>query len=304
MVGEFKYTKSQETFDYLINTLKDTVNGWTYFVNWAKVNKNINNVEISLNILNCLIGKDNIMEEFKRILKHYPETLVAIPILVASREKSFKILNPKDDDMFNLDSYDFTKYERLSNEQVEKVLEFVDKSGVLEIIQNKRVKSLVDYVYGIEVGLDSNGRKNRSGTAMEDLVEIFIKRICQKHNYQYMKQATQKDIKNDWGYSIEVDKATRRFDFAISANKKLFLIETNYYSDSGSKLKATAGEYKTLYDYITKNGHEFIWITDGKGWVSTTRPLQETFEHNKYIFNLDMVEKGALEKVVEGKDIV
>ena len=101
------------------------------------------------------------------------------------------------------------------------------------------------------------------------------------------------------GYSVTVDKTARRFDFAINTGKQLYLIETNYYGGGGSKLKATAGEYKTLYDIATKDGHTFIWVTDGKGWLTANRPLEETFYHNEYILNLNMLENGMLDDIVK-----
>lgn len=174
-------------------------------------------------------------------------------------------------------------------------------SGIFDLFKNKSIKNLVDYVFGVEVGLDSNGRKNRTGTAMENIIELFIKNICNKYGYKYMVQATPTRIKSDWGYDVTVDKSERRFDFAVNAGNTLFLIETNFYGGGGSKLKATAGEYKTLYDVASRDGHEFIWITDGTGWHTASRPLNETFNHNKYILNLKMIELGVLEEIVAGR---
>ena len=85
----------------------------------------------------------------------------------------------------------------------------------------------------------------------------------------------------------------------INNNGKLILIEVNFYSAGGSKLKATAGEYKELSDMLSTQGLGFIWFTDGKGWNTAKTALQETFEHNDYIFNLDMVKDGVLEEVIK-----
>lgn len=172
------------------------------------------------------------------------------------------------------------------------------------MFRNKTIKNLVDYVFGVEVGLDSNGRKNRTGTAMEGLVDIFIRNISNKNGFKYMVQATPTRIKSEWNYNVTVDKSERRFDFAVNTGKKLFLVETNFYGGGGSKLKATAGEYKTLYDVAAGDGHEFIWITDGVGWHTANRPLQETFNHNKYILNLKMIELGVLDDIITGKSEV
>ncbi len=295
------YKKNNETFNYLMSTLTDTIKGWDYFVNWNKVNSNINNVEIHLNILNYLIGKENIKEEFTALIKQYSQVISVLPILVASRESDFNILkvNKKNGIEFEVANYDFRNKVKLTDEYIEKIYEFVEKSGILEIITKRKVKNLVDYVMGIEVGLDSNGRKNRSGTAMESLVELFVENLCKEKNFEYMTQATANSIKAKWGRDVVLDKASRRFDVAINTPNNLYLIETNYYSGGGSKLKATAGEFKTVQDIIDKNGYKFIWITDGKGWGTAKRSLQEAFEHNEYILNLSMVKDGVLNNMIK-----
>lgn len=292
--------ESQEVFNYLINTLKETIRGWDYFVDWAKIFKKVGNIELLLNLMNYLIGKENIEDEFKYLLKQYPEVASVIPILIACREKTFTVLDPNGDSIFNYKEYMFKKKKRLSQEEVDNITEFASKAGILYLLKNIKIKNIVDYVTGIEVGLDTNARKNRSGTSMELLLEIFIKKICEKYNFKYIDQATAARIKREFGYDVSVDKSDRRFDFAIDNKKRLHLIEVNYYSGGGSKLKATAGEYKALYDFI-KSGNEdhvFIWITDGKGWLTARNPLQETFNHIDYVLNLDMVEKGLLEDIL------
>lgn len=297
------YDKSDETFQYLMSTLKDSIKGWDYFVNWKKVVKNVENIEIYLNILNYLVGKDNIKEELKKLLTQYPEILSVVPVLIASRENQFQILMPSlsGEVNFELEEYCFKPKKILIEEDIDNAVEFMDKTGILELIKNRKIKNLVDYVYGVEVGLDSNGRKNRSGTSMENLVELLIKDICIKYGYDYIVQATPARIKEKWNLSINVDKADRRFDFAVYTISKLYLIETNYYGGGGSKLKATAGEYKTLQYIVSNNGYELIWITDGKGWLTASKSLRETFDNNKYILNLDMVQNGILEDIINNE---
>ena len=129
---------------------------------------------------------------------------------------------------------------------------------------------------------------------MEDIVEAFIKDICGKKGYKYLKEANADKIKSELGYTVPVDKSSRRYDFVIDNGKELFIIETNFYGGGGSKLKSTAGEYRNLFD-VLKDRYRFIWITDGYGWKNTARPLRETFDHNDYLITLSMLEKGALE---------
>ena len=172
----------------------------------------------------------------------------------------------------------------MSSADIENYVRFAKETGLLEIFQKKIIKSVPDYVTGIEVGLDSNGRKNRGGTAMENIVESFIEVICSRHKLDYLTQADEKKVDQEWGQVLAIDKSKRKFDFAIRINNsKLLLIETNYYGGTGSKLKATAGEYKSLFEFVQSHGNSFLWITDGLGWTSTKRPLKEAFEKLNYI---------------------
>ncbi|MGB8226161.1 MAG: type II restriction endonuclease [Sedimentisphaerales bacterium] len=287
---------SQEVFDYLISSLKETITNWDFFVNWAKVFKGIKNIEVDLNILNYLIGKDNIEQEFKSLINEHPSIVHVMPILIACRETKFKILTDfSNNGIFQYEDYDFS---RDSNISKDKVVEFAIKTGFLNLLKDKKLKNIVDYVIGVEVGLDSNGRKNRGGSAMERIVEFYVKNVCEKNKFDYLREATSKEIKNKWGINLKVDKSSRRIDFVIKKGNSLALIETNFYSGGGSKLKSTAGEYKSMYDFWKKDGRCFIWITDGAGWKKTKLPLQETFEHTDYILNLDMVSKGLLEDII------
>jgi type II restriction enzyme len=284
---------SQAVLDYFYRTLKKTITRWDYFVNWAKVFGNVGNIEKELNLLNYLIGKDNIEQEFLELIKEYPSIIKLIPILVACREKHFEILTNFENGIF---TYDFFQIDTKTDPK--SVLVFAQSIGFLELLKSKRIKSVVDYVIGVEVGLDSNGRKNRGGTSMESIIEFFVKDVCQKNRLQYMPQADAKKIRQNWGLTLNVDKSERKIDFAVKKQNKLILIETNFYGGGGSKLKATAGEYKSMFDFWKSSGNDFIWITDGKGWETTKRPLEETFNHINYILNLDMVSKGLLEDII------
>ncbi|MBU3924661.1 type II restriction endonuclease [Patescibacteria group bacterium] len=108
------------------------------------------------------------------------------------------------------------------------------------------------------------------------------------------KRGKCRKIKREFDYDVPVDKSSRRYDFVIDNGKELFIFETNFYGGGGSKLKSTAGEYRNLFDVLAEK-HKFIWITDGFGWKKTARSLRETFDHNDYLFSLDMLEKGILD---------
>jgi len=289
---------SDEVFKFLIDTLKDTITQWDYFVNWSKVFKNIKKIEMDLNLLNYLIGKENIKEEFKKLLMQYPSIFRTIPVLIALRNNDFKILSEYGYNNFQYSDFSFKSKKNISENEIKKTIEFVVKSGFLNLLSSKKIKNIVDYVIGVEVGIDSNGRKNRIGKTMEGILEFFINDICKRNKFEYIEQATAPKIKKKWNLNLTVDKSSRKIDFAIYNGKKLYLIETNFYGGSGSKLKSTAGEYKTMFDYWKNDGHKFIWITDGAGWVTTHLPLRETFNYTDFILNLEMLSKKILEDII------
>ena len=283
---------ADEVFNYLIDNLKETIKTWDYFVNWNKVIRNYQDVETSLNLLNTLIGKENIEVVAKNLLKEYPKVIAVIPSLLAYRERKVKLLS-------NIKNFETTEYDFSKSIDLDKAVMFLKESGFLKLVSDKTIKSIPDYFIGVEVGLDSNGRKNRSGTSMEDIAEFFIKDICQRKGYEYIPQATADKIKQKWNKDITVTKSSKRIDFAVNTPNKLYLIETNFYGGGGSKLKSTAGEYAEIYHQWTNDGHQFIWITDGLGWQSTKRPLRDTFDNTDYIINLDMIQKGVLEDLLK-----
>jgi hypothetical protein len=281
-----------KNFEHLISTFKSSIKTWDYFVNWKKVFENKSELEITLNKLNYLLGKENLQTEFNKLFASNPDIVKAFPVLLAVRENKLEIFDKQER---TTELFDFTS----SNNTPEKYYEFLDKSGLAKLFKKDGVKNLVDYVMGVEVGLDSNGRKNRGGTLMEEIVEQFIKDFCAKHGFEYLAQARATAIQNKWGVTVRVDKSERSFDFAVfnPKNRKIKLFETNFYNGGGSKLKAVCGEFKSLFDELKAQNIDFVWVTDGLGWHTTKRPLEETYNHNEYVFNLQMLEDGALEEL-------
>jgi type II restriction enzyme len=293
---------SEQVFDYLLNNLKESILKWDYFVNWEKVNCNFRDVEISLNLLNYLIGKDDIEAEAKLLLKEYPKLVYIVPALIACRNKSFKILTEYKYGQFQYQDFIFEANQKVTDEMINKAIIFLKETGFLQQIESNKVKSLPDYFLGVEVGLDTNGRKNRSGKAMEDIIEYFIDSICKTHNFEYISQATASKIKEKFNKNLTVNKSSRKIDFAINTSNKLFLIETNFYGGGGSKLKSTAGEYSNISIQWQNDGHQFIWITDGRGWLTAKKPLHDAFNNIDYILNLNMIQLGILEALILNKN--
>lgn len=268
---------------------------WDYFVNWEKVHKNIKPIEKELNLLNVLIGKEDVETEVYNLIKEYPQVIKAFPFLIAFRDTKVSMLSDVTEFLYK--DYDF-KHRIITDEDCEDLTTFFMQSGLGDLVKDKRVKNLVDYVTGVEVGLDSNGRKNRGGTMMENIVETFVKSACDELGLEYMSQANAKKIKTQWGITIQVDKSSRNLDFAINKNGKLYFIECNFYGGGGSKLKSTATEYVNMNAYWNAQNITFIWVTDGAGWKSTLKPLREYFDKADYLLNLEMLKNNCLNKLL------
>ncbi|HNW97615.1 MAG TPA: type II restriction endonuclease [Bacteroidales bacterium] len=284
-----------ELFDKITQSFKEKITTWDYFVNWKKVLINVELFEKELNILNYLIGKTNLREEAYNLINKYPEVIRAIPTLLAIREGALEILiDSKNFKYKNLNFFDLN----IDKEELNNYVDFIINTGLGEILSDRKIKNLVDYVTGVEVGLDSNGRKNRGGTLMEGLVEVFVSETCQNLGLEYMSQASSEKIKKQWGLEVVIDKSSRKLDFAINKKGKLYFIECNFYGGGGSKLKSTATEYIEMNRYWNKQGIEFIWITDGAGWRSTLKPLREYFDKADYLLNLEILKDSILNKIL------
>ncbi len=291
--------REDELFKEISSSFKHKITQWRYFVNWEKVLQNIEPIEKELNLLNTLIGKKDLRAATVELLSKYPEASKAIPLLLAIRDKSLEVLI--DTRNFVYRKFDFSK-KNFQKEEIESFADFVLKSGLGELLEDRKIKNLVDYATGVEVGLDSNGRKNRGGALMESLVEEFVRDACRDVQIEYMRQATAQKISKEWKLNVKVDKSSRIIDFAINKKKRLYFIEVNFYGGGGSKLKSTATEYIRMNEYWNSQGIEFIWITDGAGWKSTLKPLREYFDKADYLLNLEMLRNGVLKRMLKDGD--
>ena len=280
-------------FNEWISKFKTSISDYTYYVDFEKIYKNVDKVKVELNILNSLIGSKNIEEEFQNILMKYPETLECISLLLAVRSREIFVKDEINEYLFKFDKMVYS---------MKDYIKFMKESGLFDLLQNHIINNLYDYVLGIEVGLDSNGRKNRGGHLMENLVESYIIKAGYKKDVDYFKEMYLKDIENKWNLDLSEMSAnntsTKRFDFVIKTDKQVYVIETNFYSSGGSKLNEIARSYKMLAQESKKvDGVTFIWFTDGIGWNKSRKNLEETFNELETMYNIDNLENGILESL-------
>ncbi len=286
----------KRNFNDWLNKFIESVADWTYYTDFPKVYKNVDAIKVELNLLNSLINSKNIEHDFRNLVNKYPEALKVVPILLARRGSEIRIVDKGKDKNFNFKRLNYT---------IDEYVHFMNKTGLFDLLANHIISDLVDYVKGVEVGLDSNARKNRTGTAMENIVESFIVDAGFIKDVNYFKEMRTSEIRDKFGVdlhleSIDESRAEKRFDFVIKTKDTIYVIEVNFYSGGGSKLNETARSYKMLAQEISEiQGFEFIWITDGKGWNTAKRNLEETFDVLDDLYNINDLENGILTKVIK-----
>lgn len=282
-----------------LSKFRSSIANYSYYVDFEKVHRNVDGIKVELNILNSLIGSKDIENEFTNLLKKYPEIIKCVPILLAVRANEIYC---QDENGGYLYKFDYDKYPPNSHAYFERCQYFMRETGLFDLLENHIINNLVDYVTGVETGLDSNGRKNRGGHLMEDLVESFIVKAGFVKGKNYFKEMYIHEITEKWDIDLSAisnqGKAEKRFDFVIKTEKMIYGIETNFYTGGGSKLNETARSYKQIaQEAATINGFEFVWFTDGSGWTSARHNLEETFDVMENIYSIDDLENGILNKI-------
>lgn len=286
-------------FDEWLSKFKSSISSYDYYVDFDKVHRNVDEIRVELNILNSLIGSKNIETDFVNLLRKYPEVRKTIPILLAKRESEIYCQDEKGGYLY---SFRQEEYPPNSHRYYETYSYFMEKTGLFDLLENHIINNLVDYVTGVETGLDSNGRKNRGGHLMEDLVEKYIQEVGFEKDVDYFKEMNLANIEKRWGIDLSAlsnqGKAAKRFDFVVKTDKQIYAIETNFYSGGGSKLNETARSYKMLsQEADTIDGFTFVWFTDGIGWHSARGNLRETFEVMEHVYSIDDLENGILKVI-------
>lgn len=281
-------------FSQWLSKFKSSISNYSYYVDFDKIYEQADRYKVELNILNSLIGSKSIEEDFEKIIVKYPETLEVIPMLLAVRSNEIYIKDKTDEFLFKFNKMVYS---------VEDYISFMRNTGLFELLQNHIINNLYDYLLGVEVGLDSNGRKNRGGHLMEDLVESYIVKAGYIKNKNYFKEMYTSDIESKWNIDLSIlkgeIKATKRWDYVIKTDNQIYVIETNFYATQGSKLNETARSYELIANKVKNiNGLTFIWITDGTGWNNARLPLNETFNVLDTLYNIDDLDKGALEHLI------
>ncbi|MFV8418729.1 type II restriction endonuclease [Mycoplasma sp. Sp33II] len=302
---------NNKDFNVWINKFKTSIANYNYYIDFATVYKNINIMRLKLNMLNSLVGSENIEDDFKKLCLQYPDVVDAIPLLIAKRENEIYCTDHKGSKV-----YDFNFKNSLNNMDAEEInqyladlIYFMRETGLFQLLQSNLINNVIDYAIGIEAGLNANARKNRGGKLMEDLVESYIQKAGFELNKTYFKELNLSSVEEIFNLNLgplsNDGQTEKRFDFVLKIDNTIYAIECNFYSSAGSKLNETARSYKTLA-LEAKNipNFQFVWITDGiNGWKSARNNLKETFDVMEHIYNISELENNLFEKLKENKEI-
>lgn len=265
---------TQEQFDLFMSQLRETNATLDFYCDFPKITRNVAEIEISLNTLNYLIGKDDLRAAVEALWNRDKRVFEVMDILIATRKKDDKKYIDNDGSMHSVHSL---------FRSVDGVMKFIEETGLDRVLKNKDVKDLVDYVFGVETGLDTNARKNRSG----DITETLVARIFSNAGIAYREQVSSHEFP---AISSVLGADQKVFDFVVSAATKTYLIEVNFYSGGGSKLNEVARSYTDVAPKVNGvSGFEFVWITDGIGWNSARNKLEEAFAAIPSIYNLTTI---------------
>lgn len=258
-------------FNKFMSQLQETNQTLDFFCDFDKIAANVDNIKLSLCMLNSLIGTTDLRKSVETIWNRDRSAFSVMDILIAVRSEGKKAILTSEGQCIILD--------RLFN-SIDGVMEYLEGTGLADLFRQKKINDLVDYVFGIETGLDSNARKNRSGHVMEGMVA----NILDKNGIEYRQEVYSTEWSNLQNVLGDDEK---RFDFVINTTSKTYLIEVNFYSGGGSKLNEVARSYSDIAPKINSvPGFEFVWITDGIGWKSARNKLQEAYNIIPSIYNL------------------
>ena len=285
----------QRDFNAWLSKFRESIADYKYYINFKKVYENVDALKIELNLLNSLIGSKDIETDFINLYTKYPEVLKAIPILLAKRECDIYCQDANGGHLFRFNTDEYKT-------EGEKYVYFMRETGLFDLLESHLINNLIDYVTGVETGLDSNGRKNRGGHLMEDLVESYLQKAGFVKDKTYFKEFYIHQITDKWDVDLSAisnqGKMEKRFDFVVKTDNMIYVIETNFYGSGGSKLNETARSYKTLaLEADTIDGVTFVWFTDGKGWTSARHNLEETFDVMPHIYSINDLENGIIGEV-------
>ena len=271
--------------NHFFETLLPSNKTYEYFVDWGKVKSAVNKYLDELSLLNSLTKMDSTkrVERMYSLLLRYPQIVEVIPLLIAERVKNGKI------DIFDPEIEKFLIFEfkqsKVNESTVQQIIDFCIKTGIMDLFQE--VKDIHDYLLGVEVGIDTNARKNRSGDIFERMCQQKIRKLI---------GSKYSPLNNDPQFSLYpiVTKGKSKgktHDVVIYKNgRPVLIVECNFYNVTGSKPISIAESYIEMHRIAKEHNVEFLWVTDGPAWHKMKEPLLRSMKEIDWILSYRMLE--------------
>ena len=279
----------------LTGTLIETNFSWDFFVNWSKAIGNRDVFRYELALLKSLRNSSDPISDLRDLFRKYPEVIKVIPLLIACRDGLLKVLDSLETGL-QFTTFDFSK-KLYDDEEIEDMVSFTEKTGLLEALCH--MDSATDYLLGVEVGLDTNARKNRSGLFLEKLVtEVLYDMSAKDSSVVSVAQKTFAHLEDRYGIRIPPTLRDRKFDYVVISKGKATNIEVNFYGGTGSKPSEIVNSYINRAQALSSEGWRFVWLTDGQGWRKMQNQLRVGIANIDYVINAKLLRDGLLEKVI------
>jgi len=295
----YKKHLNLSTVDEICKALSDTLieTNYTYefFVNWSKVMKNRDAFKYEVALLNSLKNSSKAIDDLRNLLTKYPEVIKVIPLLLACRDGILKVLNSIETGL-QYRTFDFSK-KSYDTKEMGDIVDFTKNTGLLDMLC--RMDSATDYLLGVEVGLDTNARKNRSGLFLEKMVMETLEELSVRNSsLVFVEQKSFGYVENKYNVKIPTSLRDRKFDYVVINKGKATNIEVNFYSGTGSKPSEIVSSYINRAEVLSSAGWKFVWLTDGQGWKRMKNPLHVGVENIDYVINSHFLRKGLLERII------
>ncbi len=280
----------EDILKIFVNSFSNPQRTFNYFVDWEKIRSNVEKYKFEIGILGAITGSNNIEKDLSNILLKYPEILPVFPLIIAVRDLKITI-----SELDTIKEFSFKK-RKLTDLEIFSIIEFCSKTGITDLFSE--IKSLRDYLLGVETGMDTNARKNRSGSTLELMLEKPLKIISQQYGFQFFSQKQFKIFEN-FGYHYPRNLRERKFDFVLIGNNLFLNIEANIYGGTGSKPQEIVDAYINRQKELNSEGWLLIWITEGTGWAGQENQFRKGLEEIDYVLNLHLIKRGLLERIIQ-----
>ena len=286
----------KQKFSSWLSTMRETLYGFSDYVDFEKAQQNTLALRHSIGFMSSLIGEQDIESRFLELAHKHPEIKLCIPYILAKREKdgNGSVISVLDADKI-VKRYVFSESEMLTDEDC---VYFMRETGIFNLLKSRKISNLSDYIFGVEVGLDTHARKNRTGKLMEQAVEAVLSKLPVEYKSQVTRKNMAEIVSLDKRTMDKVFSASVKYDFVVYVQNQVYCIETNFYSKGGSKpstISRLYGKINSVFSHI-ENIH-FIWITDGPGWNSAKSDIEKVYKKMDNLYNLSDIEGGALANV-------